>query len=145
DGGGGADPVADLDAVTARGVFLSVATRRHVEPPPPHPLEPALDPRPGLEARGVEAFGWRQLDGEADRSGNGNRFLLHHNAFGSFSTGSAAKPSSSMRSDRFRRARKFSKAACAVISTISRGVKCRRRSANCSSVTSFGEIVTISA
>src|SRR5206468_10435135 len=38
----------------------------------------------------------------------------------------------------------FSNAACAVSSTISRSVKCRRRSANCASLMSFGEMVTIS-
>src|SRR6266566_2310452 len=50
-----------------------------------------------------------------------------------------------MRSERLKRARKFSNAACAVSSTISRSVKCRRRSANCASLTSLGEMVTISA
>src|SRR5438477_2476778 len=64
------------------GVLLSVATRRHVEQPPPHPLEPALDPRPGLEARGIEAVGWRQLEGEANGPGNGNRLLADVNGGG---------------------------------------------------------------
>src|SRR5207244_8557873 len=44
--------------------------------PSPHPLEPAGDARPGLEARGIEAVGRRQLDGEAHAARNRERLLV---------------------------------------------------------------------
>src|SRR5207244_4768846 len=50
--------------------------RRHVEEPPLDPLEAALDSRPRLEPRGIEAVGWHELDGEAHAAGNLDRLLV---------------------------------------------------------------------
>src|SRR5439155_23867142 len=49
------DPYDERGHDVRHGVLLSVATRRHVEQPPPHPPESARYTRPGLKARGDEA------------------------------------------------------------------------------------------
>src|SRR5439155_16450572 len=51
-------------------VLLHLPVRWHVEEPPLDPLEPALDARPRLEPRRVEAVGWCELDGEAHAGGD---------------------------------------------------------------------------
>src|SRR5207249_9054822 len=58
------------------GGLLRHPTRRHVEEPPPHPLEAALDSRPRLEPRRIEAIGWRELDGKANAAWHADRLLV---------------------------------------------------------------------
>src|SRR5262245_38074356 len=55
---------------------LKPAAWRHVEQPPPHPLEPALDARPGLDPGRVEAVGWRELDRETHSRGHADGLLV---------------------------------------------------------------------